>query len=97
MHGLLADLAAPIDVPNMLSTIGSIGFAVWYAWHTTTKTIPDMQNSHKAERLEAHVRFDAAMQLLLEELKAEREQHADELKELRIQFSSDLRSALGKA
>lgn len=97
MLGLLADVTAPIDVPTMLSTIGSIGFAVWYAWHTTTKTIPDMQASHKAERLEAHSRYDAAMQLLLEELKAEREQHADELKELRLQFSSDLRAALGRS
>lgn len=31
---------------QILSVLASMGFAVWYAYHTTTKTIPDMQATH---------------------------------------------------
>lgn len=97
MFGILADgTAAPIDIANIASTVGSIGFAVWYAWHTTTKTIPDMQDSHRKERSETQARYDALTQALLVELKAEREQYDASLKETRAQFSSDLRTALGR-
>lgn len=40
------------DIAPALSTVGSIGFAVWYAVHVTTKTIPDLLAAHKAERAE---------------------------------------------
>ena len=98
MFGILADspTIAPIDISNVAGVLGSIGFAVWYAWYTTTKTIPDMQSSHRAERLEAQARYDASTQALLAELKAEREQYDASLKETRAQFSSDLRTALGR-
>lgn len=45
----LAQTATPIDGDGwaqLISAIASLGFAVWYAYHTTTKTIPEMQRTH---------------------------------------------------
>lgn len=33
-------------ITQIVSQIGSIGFAVWYAWWTTTHTIPHMSEKH---------------------------------------------------
>ena len=98
MFGILADspTIAPIDISNVAGVLGSIGFAVWYAWYTTTKTIPDMQSSHRAERLEAQARYDASTAAILSELKAEREQFDESLKDTRSQFSADLRAISGR-
>lgn len=60
------------DIAPAISSLGSIGFAVWYAWYTTTKSIPDLLASHKVERGE-----------LLTELKAARL----EATEARLQFA----------
>jgi ABC-type nickel/cobalt efflux system permease component RcnA len=32
---------------QIASGFASLGFAVWYAWHTTTRSIPKMQEDHK--------------------------------------------------
>lgn len=37
------------DAPNWLNTLGgltSLGFAVWYAWYVTTRTIPERDKTH---------------------------------------------------
>lgn len=47
---LAADVAPTIDPSTILpamSTLCSLGFAVWYAWHVTTKAMPDQQKEHR--------------------------------------------------
>lgn len=34
------------EIVSVVTQFSSIGFAVWYAWWTTTHTIPNMQNRH---------------------------------------------------
>jgi hypothetical protein len=46
---MLADTTA-MDVSAItpaLSAIGSLGFAIWFAYYTTTKTLPDQQKEHR--------------------------------------------------
>lgn len=59
-----------------ISTVGSLGFAVWYAYYTTTVAIPKLLEAHRAERLEMQQRFDAALHELLAEMKDQRNQFA---------------------
>lgn len=57
-----ADPAISQESTNWLTIIGgltSTGFAVWYAWYTTTKTIPDAQKAH-AEAMEKKDALNAA-------------------------------------
>lgn len=62
----------PSTILPALSTVGSLGFAVWYAWYTTTVSIPKLLEAHRQERLEMQVRFDATVHELLNELKEQR-------------------------
>lgn len=74
---LAAEAAA--DVSGYLpavSTLGSLGFAVWYAYYTTTVAIPKLLEAHRAERLELQQRFDSALHELLAEMKEQRTQFA---------------------
>lgn len=46
----VADAVSTIDSSAILpaiSTIGSLSFAVWYAWFVTTKSMPDQQREHR--------------------------------------------------
>lgn len=46
----------PIDISSatqLATMLTSIGFAVWYAYHLTTKTIPSMQEAASQERKQA--------------------------------------------
>jgi hypothetical protein len=46
---MLADTTA-MDVSAItpaLSAIGSLGFAIWFAYYTTTKTLPEQQKEHR--------------------------------------------------
>jgi hypothetical protein len=48
---VLGQTDAPISTPNWLNALGgltSLGFAVWYAWYVTTKTIPERDKVHAA-------------------------------------------------
>ncbi len=38
------------DIAPVISSIGSVGFAVWFGVHVITKTIPDMNAAAKEER-----------------------------------------------
>jgi hypothetical protein len=62
----------PSSILPALSTLGSLGFAVWYAWYTTTVSIPKLLDVHRQERLEMQVRFDACVHELLTEMKEQR-------------------------
>lgn len=46
---------------QVASGFASLGFAVWYAWHTTTKSIPKMQADHKetVERIVSQFRDES--------------------------------------
>ena len=68
----LLTLAADVDASSVLpavSTLGSLGFAVWYAWYTTTVSLPKMQDGHRQERTEMQTRFDTALHDMLAELR----------------------------
>lgn len=47
---LAAEAANVLDASTLaptLSSICSVGFAVWHSWYMTTKTIPDQQKEHR--------------------------------------------------
>lgn len=75
---MLAEGSAAFD-PNSLaaplSSLGSIGFAVWYAWYQTTVTIPNMLKEHREERTLMQQRFDIATTAMLVEMQAQRRQY----------------------
>ena len=53
MLWLIADVlpaADPSAWMPAISSVTSLGFAIWFSWYTTTKTIPDMQRDHRVER-----------------------------------------------
>ncbi|MBS0207089.1 MAG: hypothetical protein JSS49_29790 [Planctomycetes bacterium] len=62
----------PSTLLPAVSTVGSLGFAVWYAYYTTTAVIPKLLEAHRAERLEMQTRFDAQIEQLLAEMKEQR-------------------------
>lgn len=71
----LAEQSAAIDPSSILpalSTVGSFGFAVWYAWYTTTVSIPKLLEAHRLERLEMQSRYDATIHDLLTDMKEQR-------------------------
>ena len=46
----LAETATALDVSAItpaLSAIGSLGFAIWFAYYTTTVTLPNQQKEHR--------------------------------------------------
>ena len=66
----------PSAILPAVSTVGSLGFAVWYAWYTTTVSIPKLLEAHRQERLEMQTRFDATVMQLLTEMKEQRSEFA---------------------
>lgn len=47
--GLLLGQSVVTDISSWINTAGgftSLGFAVWYAWYTTTKTMPEKDAKH---------------------------------------------------
>lgn len=84
---LLADAAPAMtgaDYAQILGAVGSVGFSIWFGYHTTSTTIPNMQKDHREALVALTIRFDqtikemavthaAAIRELLAELKAERE------------------------
>ena len=74
---VLAEAAVAFDPASImpaLSTLGSLGFAVWYAYYTTTVAVPKLLESHRAERDQMQARFDATIHDLLVEMKQQRDQ-----------------------
>lgn len=44
--GLLADVVPAVPNLDGMASITSLGFAVWYGWYITTKTIPRIIDKH---------------------------------------------------
>jgi hypothetical protein len=75
--GLAADVPLP-DVSNLTAT-AMLG---WYAWHTASRTIPDLVANFRAEL--AHQRDDhrAAVECFCHELRAQRQDRDTQHREL---------------
>lgn len=76
---LIADAASTTDIVTnvmpALSSIGSTGFAIWFAYYTTTTTLPTQQKEHR-EVVDKIVSTHAeTIRELVTELKAGREAH----------------------
>jgi len=62
---LLAEAVTQIDfssVTPIVSAIGSLGFAIWFAYYTTTTTLPNQQKEHREAIKELSVNFTNALQ-----------------------------------
>jgi hypothetical protein len=49
----IADATGGTDsglIGGLIGAVGSVGFAIWYGWHVTTKTIPSIVNDFREER-----------------------------------------------
>lgn len=71
--------APSVDISAIMpavSNLGALGFAVWYAYYTTTVAIPKLIADHRAERTEMQTRFDGTNARLIEEMKQTREFYA---------------------
>ena len=100
---LLADASLPSDVGGWVAGLGAItstGFAVWFGYYTTTKTIPDltashqvqvekMAASHQSQMDEIVDKFDAALQKNREEHRNDLQTFWSELKEERAARRAD--------
>lgn len=74
MLWLIADVVPAADPSAWMpaiSSVTSLGFAIWFSWYTTTKTIPDMQRDHRVER-----------EGIIEEMKQQREAFESALREI---------------
>lgn len=76
---LLAEGIDPVAILPALSTISSVGFAIWYSWYVTTVAFPRREAESRAEREEMQRRFDACLQVLTEELKQVRLQKTKQM------------------
>lgn len=77
MSTILADASA-LDVSAMtpaLSAIGSLGFAIWFAYYTTTKTLPDQQKEHREAIKELNETHANTIKELVTELRSSRESY----------------------
>ena len=61
------------SVTPVLSAIGSLGFAIWFAWHTVTVTLPVMQKEHREERAAVRGELLEMLNRLVDEMKQNRE------------------------
>jgi hypothetical protein len=75
--GLAADVPLP-DVSNLTAT-AMLG---WYAWHTASRTIPDLVANFRAELAAARDDHRAAVECLCHELRAHRESRDTHHREL---------------
>jgi len=70
--------AGGLDVSSVtpaLSAIGSLGFAIWFAYHTTTVTLPNQQKEHREQIKELADTHSNTIKELVSELRAERESY----------------------
>ena len=66
MLTILAEAVPGLDVSAItpaLSAIGSLGFAIWFAYYTTTKTLPDQQKEHREQIRELTETHSATIKL----------------------------------
>ena len=77
MLTLLADAASnPMfslgDLAPFISSLGSTGFAIWFAYYTVTKTLPDQQEENRKSLEKMATAFNEGQRMLIDELKAAR-------------------------
>lgn len=51
---------------KVVTSLSSIGFAVWYAWYTTTRSIPRMQEIHDKRLIQMQTDHDKRIDKLLD-------------------------------
>lgn len=56
-----------------IASVGSLGFAIWFAYYTTTVTLPNQQKEHRDERTQAQAAFAQTIKELVEEMKSARD------------------------
>lgn len=83
MDGVMKAAAAASggDWLSALSTLTGVGFAIWYAYFTVTKTIPSMMADHRADMLSARTDFK-------NEIAAERAHCAEEMQRVDARWAA---------
>jgi len=69
---LFADTDAASITP-VISALGSLGFAIWFAWYTVTVTLPKQQVEHREERAAVRGELLEMLNRLVDEMKQSRE------------------------
>lgn len=85
---LAADVTETASILPVVSMVGSLGFAVWYAWYVTTVAIPKLMADHRAEREEVQKRFDQNVIDLRTDFNNNLHALLTEMKEQRAQFTA---------
>ncbi len=75
MDGISSDTAV-----SAISVMASIGFAVWWGFHTTTRTLPDKEKAHREE-----------MRSLILDMKEREQSYRNDMKEMRAEFTAALK------
>jgi ABC-type nickel/cobalt efflux system permease component RcnA len=82
MDLLLSQVANNTDVPPWFqigSGVFGSGFALWYAWYSTTKIIPRMQRNHTEQVSQLHKQYADIINRLVGEFRQDsKEQRAAE-------------------
>jgi hypothetical protein len=79
----IADAVTITDAMPAVSAVGSLGFAIWFAWYTTTTAIPRQQQEHRQQIKELSDTHARTISELVAELRAGRESF-DRWKQLRL-------------
>jgi hypothetical protein len=82
----LAQIAGATEAVGPVTSVASIGFAVWFGWYVMTKTMPDKDKYHadvEARQREANA---AAINSMLEKFDAITKAQRDECREERQAF-----------
>lgn len=76
MSLILAEAAIGLtDFTPVVSAIGSLGFAIWFAYYTTTTTLPNQQKEHRDQIRELSETHANTIKELVAELRAGRESY----------------------
>lgn len=82
MDWLLSQVSNSSDVPQWFqvgSGVFGSGFALWYAWYSTTKIIPRMQKSHSDQLSQLHKQYSDVINRLVTEFREDaKEQRVSE-------------------
>lgn len=84
---LLADTGPSTDgIATIVATAGSGGFAIWYAWYTTTRVIPEKETKHSTQVEKLIESFEGECkeqrELFRDECEAQRAMHREEMGKL---------------
>lgn len=73
---LLSDavpMMSAADVMPAISSVGSLGFAIWFAYYTTTTTLPTQQKQHQEQLAKVTETHAQTIKELVAELRLGRE------------------------